>query len=96
MHKVCDTHHQEIQMDNNVVHFALLQIRSVPVGTGLPSLTMMLFNRPIRAVLLQMGRKPIIINYDDEYYEALKSRQETYTKNNDTWKDFIFFLKDLQ
>ena len=28
---------------------------------------------------------------DDENHEALKSRQETYTKNNDTCKDFTSF-----
>ena len=39
---------------NNDVHFALLQIRSTPVGIGLPSPAMMLFNRPISALLPQI------------------------------------------
>ena len=50
---------------------------------------MMLLNMPIRAVLLQIGREPINLNNDDEYYKALKSRQEVYTKKNDT-KTTIF------
>ena len=51
----------------------------------------MLFNRPIRALLPQIGREPINVINNDEYYEALKSRQETYTKNNDTHKESTFF-----
>ena len=31
------------------------------------------------------------INNDDEYYENLKSRQESYTKNTDTHKEYTFF-----
>ena len=73
------------------VHFALLEVRSTLVGAGLLSPATILFNRPIRALLLQNGREPIYINNDDEYYKALKSRQEAYTHNNDTCKDSIFF-----
>ena len=46
------------------VHFALLQVRSTLVSFGLPNPAMMLFNRPIRALLLQVGREPISINND--------------------------------
>ena len=76
---------------NNNVHFALLPIRSTLVDTMLHSPATLLFNRPIRALLLQIGREPININNDDKYYEALKSGQEAYTKNNDTHKDSTFF-----
>ena len=62
----------------------------------IPSPAMPLSNRPIRVLLPQIGREPININKDDEYYKALKSRKETYIKNNDTHKDTIFFLQDLQ
>ena len=82
---------KKCRQTNNDVHFALLQIRSILVGTGLPSAASLLFNRPIRALLLQIGKEPINVNNDDESYEALKSRQEAYTKNNDTHKDSTFF-----
>ena len=51
---------------------------------------MLLFNRPIRALLPQLGRKPINVNNNEEYNEALKARQEEYIKNNDAHKDSIF------
>ena len=37
-----------------------------PVGTVLPSPAMLLFNRPIRVLLPQIGNEPINVN-DDEY-----------------------------
>ena len=58
---------------------------------GLPSPAMMLFNRPIRALLLQICRGLINVNNNDDYHKALKSRQEEYTKNNDTCKDSTLF-----
>ena len=61
------------------------------VGTWLLSTASMLFNRPIRALLLQIGSMPININNDDEYYEAIKLRQQAYNKKNDTHKDSTFF-----
>ena len=63
MHKVCETHHQEMQTKNNV-HFALLQIVSTLEGAGLPSPTAMLFKRSIRALLPQIHREPINVNND--------------------------------
>ena len=51
----------------------------------------MLFNTPIRALLPQIRREPIHVNSDDEHCEALKSWQEAYLKNNDTWKDSPLF-----
>ena len=50
----------------------------------------MLVNRPIKALLLQIGREPININ-NDEYYDVLVSRQEAYTKNNDTCESSTLF-----
>ena len=51
----------------------------------------MLFSRPIRALLPEIDRGPININKEDDYNKALKSRQEAYTKNKDTHKDFTLF-----
>ena len=78
------------RQNNNNINFALLQIRATPIGTGISIPTMLLFNGPIRVLLPQISREPININKDNKYYEALKSRQETYIKNNDTCKNSIF------
>ena len=52
----------------------LYYFRLTLVGAWLPSQATLLFNMPIRALLLQIGRESININNDYEYYEALKSR----------------------
>ena len=71
--------------NNNDVNFALLQIRSLPIGAGIPSPATLLFYRPIRALLPQIGREPI--NISDAYYKALKSKHKPYIKKNDTCKN---------
>ena len=52
---------------------------------------MLPFNRPITAVLSQIGREQINVNNSDEYNGTIKSRQEAYTKNNAICKDSTFF-----
>ena len=60
-------------LDNNDdINLPLSQMRSTPVGAGLPSPATLLFNRPIRAQLSQMNREPITFNADSEYHEALE------------------------
>ena len=81
---------KKCKQTNNNVNFTLLQIGSTPIGPGIPSLAMLLFIRPIRVLLPQIGRDSINVNKDHEYYEALKSRQDTYIKNNNTHKDSTF------
>ena len=61
------------------------------MSTGLPCLATMLFNRPIRVLVLKVGREPININNDDDYYKGLKLRQKSYMKNNDSEKDSTLF-----
>ena len=63
MHKICKMYHKEIQT-NSGARFAFLQIRSTLVNAGLPSQATMLFYRPIRALLLLIGKEPININND--------------------------------
>ena len=41
---------------NVSVHLVLLLIRCMPMGVGLPSLTTLLFNRPIRGPVLRFNR----------------------------------------
>ena len=45
------------------------------IGVGIPSPAMMLCNRPIRSLLLQVCRAPINVNNDAAHYEALKAYQ---------------------
>ena len=68
--KCCDT-----KSDPDI---ALLQIRSTPLMPGLPSLTTLLFNCPIRDVMPTINRPPIGVNNSDDHYEELIKRQ---TKN---------------
>ena len=96
MHKIVK-HAIKIYHDNNDdVNLALLQIRSTPIGTGLPSPATLLFNTLIRALLPQMNRDKINFNNDDEHYEVLKTCQEKYIKGNYTCKDTCSFPLGLQ
>ena len=70
----------------------MLQMKSTPVGSGLPSPATLLFNRPIRALLLKINREPINFNDDNEHFEALKTCQDKYTKGSDTQTDWTHSL----
>ena len=74
MHRICETHHQKFPDNNDDVNIALLQIRSTPIGRGLPSLAIFLSNRSIRALLSQKSRGPSSFNADDEQYDTLKKK----------------------
>ena len=65
MHKIHKMHNQKCLDTNNNVNLALLQVRSMPIDAGLPSLAMQLFNRPISGLSPQMNREPINIYNDD-------------------------------
>ena len=65
--------HTKYLNKNDDVNLTSLQIRSIPIDTGLPSPVTLLFNIPIRGLLLQKNNEPIDINNDDVQYEALKS-----------------------
>ena len=75
---------------NRDIYLALLQIGSVPIGAGFLSLETMLFNRPIRGLLTQMGRDPIHVDNDDVHIEALEAHQRKNGKGKYTHKDTIF------
>ena len=57
MHQICEVHRQKCFDDNGDINLAMLQMRSTPVGAGLPSPATLLFNRPIRDLLPKMNRK---------------------------------------
>ena len=91
MYQMCKIHDQKCTDDNQNTNLALLQIQSTPVGWGLLSPAVMLFNRPIWSLLLQISRAPINIDNDDAQYETLEACKSKYNKNNDTWKTFCLF-----
>ena len=51
--------------------FVLLQIKSMPIGVGLPSPAILLFNMPIRALLHQSTRESINYNVDNKTMRSL-------------------------
>ena len=51
----------KIFLDNDDFNLALLQMRFTPIGAELPSLTTLLFKRPIRALLPQISSEPITL-----------------------------------
>ena len=65
-------------------HMALLQIRSTPLGPGLPSHATLLFNCPIRGIMPIINRPPIGLNNNDKHYEASVKRQMKNYKIHDT------------
>ena len=57
------------------IHMAILQIRSTPLGQGLPSPPMLLSNCPVRGILPVIDRPPINIDNDDKHHNTLMHRQ---------------------
>ena len=57
---------------NQDVNLALFQKWSTSVGTGLTSPAMLLFNKPIRGLLLQIHKEPININNNDPHFKPSK------------------------
>ena len=48
-------------------HILLLQIRSTPLGQGVPNLATLLFNHPIRDIMPILNRPPLNTNNDDDH-----------------------------
>ena len=57
-------------------HTVLLQIRSTPLGPGLPSPATLLFNHTIKGIMSTINRPPTGVNNSDEHYEALVKKQQ--------------------
>ena len=67
----------------------LLQIRTMPLGQGLPSPVTLLFNHPVHGIMPVIDRKPANIYNDDEHYKNLMDRQGKNDQNNDTSRIFV-------
>ena len=70
---------------------ALLQIRTTPLGQGLPRPATLLFNCPVCGIMPVMDREPINVDNDDEHHNILMHRQGKNDQNNDTSKIFMSY-----
>ena len=68
----------------------------MPIGAGHLTLAMMLFNRLIRGLLLQMNRDPINVDSDGLHCEALEAHERKDDKDKDTQMDPPILLQELQ
>ena len=66
----------------------LLQIRTTPLGQGLPSLATLLFNCLVCSIMPVLDRKPVSVDNDDEHHKKLTHRQGKNDPNNDTSQVF--------
>ena len=73
---------------NTNTHIALLQIRSTPLGQGLPSPATLLFNHPIKGIMPILNRPPVHTNNNDDHYETLVERQAKADKYYDTLRNY--------
>ena len=53
------------------IYVAMLQIRTTPLGQGLPSPATLLFNHLVRGIMPVMDRQPINMDNDDENHKNL-------------------------
>ena len=68
-------------------HIDLFQIRSTPLGPGLPCPATLLFNNPIRGIMPTINILLISVNNSHEHYNALVKRQ-TQKRNHDTSRNY--------
>ena len=67
----------------------LLQIRTTPLGQGLPSLATLLFNCPVHGIMPVIDRKPVSADNDDKHHKKLMHRQGKSDPNDDTSQVFV-------
>ena len=68
----------------NDMHIALLQIRTTPLGQGLPSSAILLPNHLVRGIMPVLDRLPTGTDNDDEHHKALVDRQFKNEQDKDT------------
>ena len=67
------------------------QIQQIHHGCSSADRLPPLINNWKLAVIIYNAQQIFVINHKDEYYRALKSRQEAYIKNNDSCKNSTIF-----
>ena len=68
---------------------ALLQIKTTPLGQGLPSPATLLFNYLVHGIMPVIDKKLISIDNDDEHHKNLTQRQGKNDQNKDTSQIFV-------
>ena len=63
------------------INMALLQIHTIPLGHGLLSPAMLMFNRPVHGIMPIIDCKPLVEDCDDDCHAKIVDRQQ---KNNNT------------
>ena len=71
------------------IHVALLQIQTTPLGQGLPSLAMLLFNHLVCGIMPVVDRKPVCVDNDDKHHKKLTHRQGKNDTNSDASQIFV-------
>ena len=67
----------------------MLDIRTTPLGQGIPCPATLLFNHPVRGIMPVMDRPLIITDNDQEHLKMLTNRQCRNDQDNDTFKSFV-------
>ena len=70
----------------------MLQITSLSKGVRLPNPAILIFLRPIRAILSHINRRHINYNPENKNYKALKSQLDKCSKNSDTHRDRVYSI----
>ena len=76
-------------------HTFLLWILMTLLGPGLPSLATLLFSCPIRCIMPIISRPLVVINNDEEHYEALVNRQQKMIKTKVLSEIMFLFPQSL-
>ena len=75
MHQTHKENAQKCSKINSETHIALLPVRTTPLGPGLPSPAVQIFNHPTKGIIPVDSRLPINLNNDNEHYKVLVKRQ---------------------
>ena len=68
---------------------ALQQIRTTPLGQGLPRSATLLFNHPVCSIMPVIDRKLISIDNDDKHQKDIAHRQGKNDQNKNTSKIYV-------
>ena len=76
MHQIHQAHYTKCSDSSGDIHMVLLQICSTPLGQGLHSLAMLLFNHPVGSVMPVINRKSVSVDNDDEHHIKINTMAE--------------------
>ena len=74
---------------NADVYLALLQIRSMPEGLGLPIKITILFSRPVRALISRVHIAPLNYGCNKNHHNVLNMHENKSLESSDTLKEPI-------